>query len=34
MEELRNYADQMELLIGKDFSAFPTYEDILYSVKY
>ncbi len=34
MEQLRKYADKMELLIGKDFSAFPTYEDILYSVKY
>lgn len=34
MEELRGYADQMELLIGKEFISFPTYEDILYSVKY
>ena len=34
MTELRKYADKMELLIGKDFSAFPTYEEILYSVKY
>ena len=34
MEEVRKYADQMELLIGKEFCAFPTYEDILYSVKY
>ena len=34
MEELRAYADGMELLIGKDFMSFPTYEDILYSVKY
>ena len=34
MEELRDYADQMELLIGKEFISFPTYEDILYSVKY
>ncbi len=34
MNELRNYADQMELITGKDFSAFPSYEDILYSVKY
>ena len=34
MEEVRKYADKMELLIGKEFSAFPTYEDILYSVKY
>ena len=34
MNELRDYADQMELITGKDFSAFPSYEDILYSVKY
>lgn len=34
MEQVRKYSDEMELLIGKDFSAFPTYEDILYSVKY
>ena len=34
MDALRSYADQMELLIGKDFIAFPTYQDILYSVKY
>ena len=34
MENLRFYADQMELLIGKDYINFPTYEDILYSVKY
>ena len=34
MNALRNCADQMELLIGKEFISFPTYEDILYSVKY
>ena len=34
MECLRLASDSMELLIGKDFSAFPLYEDILYSVKY
>lgn len=34
MSKLRNYADQMELMIGKSFYAFPTYEEILYSVKY
>ena len=34
METLRKYADEMELLIGKEFIDFPTYEDILYSVKY
>ncbi len=34
MQELRDMADSMELLIGKKFMTFPTYEDILYSVKY
>ena len=34
METLRKHADEMELLIGKEFIDFPTYEDILYSVKY
>ena len=34
MQVLRGYADQMELLIGKEYIEFPTYEDILYSVKY
>ena len=34
MCDLREFADEMEMLIGKDFSAFPAYEDILYSVKY
>ena len=34
MAKLREYADEMELNIGKSFYAFPTYEDILYSVKY
>jgi len=34
MQTIREYADQMELLIGKEFITFPTYEDILYSVKY
>jgi glutamine synthetase len=34
MSELRSYADEMELLIGKEYINFPTYEDILYSVKY
>ncbi len=34
MQSLRNYADQMELLMGKEYINFPTYEDILYSVKY
>jgi glutamine synthetase len=34
MQVLRNFADRMELLIGKEYIGFPTYEDILYSVKY
>lgn len=34
MEELRKYADSMELILSKKLSPFPTYEDILYSVKY
>ncbi len=34
MQSVRSCADEMELLIGKDFVTFPTYEDILYSVKY
>lgn len=34
MDRLRKYADEMELLLGKSFHPFPTYEDILYSVKY
>ncbi len=34
MEELRTIADKMELLIGRDFLSIPTYDDILYSVKY
>ena len=34
MEEVRKYADKAELILGKKFCPFPTYEDILYSVKY
>ncbi len=34
MAKLRNVADEAELLIGKDFAPYPSYEDILYSVKY
>ena len=34
MQELRSYADQMELIMGKEFIPYPTYEDMLYSVKY
>ena len=33
MKELRKVADSMELLIGKKFWSYPTYEEILYSVK-
>ncbi len=34
MEGLRRVADKMELLVGKEFITIPTYDDILYSVKY
>ena len=34
MKELRKYADEIELILGKDFNPYPSYEDILYSVKY
>ena len=34
IERLRGSADRMELLIGKQFLPYPSYEDILYSVKY
>ncbi len=34
MESLRKVADSMELLVGKDFTSFPSYDEILYSVKY
>ena len=34
MASLRKFADEMELLMGKDFAPYPSYEDILYSVKY
>ena len=27
-------ADKMELIMGKEFHPYPSYEDILYSVKY
>lgn len=33
MKELRKVWDEAELVIGKAFLTFPTYEDILYSVK-
>ena len=34
MATLREYADKMELIMGKEFNPYPSYEDILYSVKY
>lgn len=34
MNKLRKSADTMELLIGREFLPYPSYEDILYSVKY
>ena len=34
MKEVRLFADKMELLLGKEFHPYPTYEDIFYSVKY
>jgi glutamine synthetase len=33
MNEVRAFADEIELIIGKEFYPFPSYEDILYSVK-
>ena len=34
MENLRKFADEIELMLGKNFHPYPSYEDILYSVKY
>ena len=34
IECLRHDADSIELLLGKEFMPYPSYEDILYSVKY
>lgn len=34
IERLRQSADAIELLVGKQFMPYPSYEDILYSVKY
>lgn len=34
METVRKYADEIELILGKEYRPFPSYEDILYSVKY
>ena len=33
MEKVRKYADEAELLCSKEYWPFPTYTDILYSVK-
>lgn len=33
MEQVRKYADEAELLCGKDYWPIPTYTDLLYSVK-
>ena len=34
MDKLREFADAAELILGKNFRPFPSYADILYSVKY
>ena len=34
MNALRETADELESIVGKKYWAFPTYEEILYSVKY
>ncbi|MBE5757009.1 MAG: glutamine synthetase type III [Clostridiales bacterium] len=34
MNDLRTTADELESMVGKKYWAFPTYEEILYSVKY
>ena len=34
MQSLRKYADELELILSEKYNPFPTYEDILYSVKY
>jgi glutamine synthetase len=33
MEEVRKYADEMETLCSKDYWPFPTYSDLLFSIK-
>jgi glutamine synthetase len=33
MEEIRRYADEMEKLCSKDYWPFPTYTDLLFSIK-
>ena len=34
MESLREVADEIELMLGKDFLPYPIYSEMLYSVKY
>ena len=34
LDALREVADEMELITGKSFNEVPSYEDLLYSVKY
>lgn len=34
MQSLRKYADELELILSEKYNPYPTYEDILYSVKY
>ena len=34
LDALREVADEMELITGKSFNDLPSYEDVLYSVKY
>ena len=33
MEKLRKLVDTLELTVGKDYWPYPTYEDMLYSIK-
>ena len=33
MEKVRAVADRIEPLLGEEFKAFPSYEDLLYSVQ-
>ncbi len=34
MEKVRKYADEAELVLDKEYRPLPSYEDVLYSVKY
>ena len=33
MEEVRKYADELETIVDRDFWPYPTYGEILFSVK-